>query len=128
MSCPLRIEVASCAGVPVLRLGGPLAFGGDLAAVRDIVAQLARAGHHRLIIDLQAVDAIDSSGISALLDTRRTLGGDTAHVILLHPSRRCRDSLSMFRVAALFDLAGDDRDLPALVGNPGSMPVDKPRQ
>jgi anti-sigma B factor antagonist len=49
------------------------------ARLRDACTRLLRAGHHDLVLDLDAVTFIDSSGIGVLVGTLRkakALGGD----------------------------------------------------
>lgn len=48
-------------------------------AIREQLHELVRAGHSRLVVDLAAVDSIDSSGLGALisgLKAARQSGGD----------------------------------------------------
>jgi hypothetical protein len=57
------------------------------------------------------VGATDSSGISALLDVRQIFGERDGAVTLLRPSERLRGALAMTRVAFLFAVLDDERDL-----------------
>jgi anti-anti-sigma factor len=123
MSEPLSVEAASFGEVPVLRLGGDLTYGQDLATIHEATARLKGAGHDRVIVDLSAVRTLDSSGISALLDIRQTLGKSSEHVILLRPSERVRGTLAQMRVASLFTVVEDEADLPARIGGHGTSPA-----
>src|SRR5262245_27437881 len=108
MPDPLSLEVDSSGTVPVLRLRGTLAHGQNLAAIHDAVSRLRGEGHTRVAVDLSEVPSIDSSGISALLDIKKTIGD---HVILLRPSERVRDTLAMIRVTSLFEIADGDPEI-----------------
>jgi anti-anti-sigma factor len=112
MSESLSVEVDSTGTVPVLRLRGNLAYGQNLAAIREAVSRLRSQGHTWVAVDLNAVPTIDSSGISALLDIKQGIGGPEGRVILLRPSERVRETLAMIRVTSLFEIADDDPDLP----------------
>jgi anti-sigma B factor antagonist len=101
----LNVEVVASGTVPVLRLRGNLAYGQNLTAIHEAVSRLRSEGHTRLVVDLSAVASIDSSGISALLDVKQTIGGREGRVILLRPSERVRESLAMMRVTSLFEIA-----------------------
>src|SRR4029450_11619527 len=71
MADSLSLAVETFEGVPVLRLTGKLGYGQTFQPLYDIVARLRREGHHRVVIDLSAVQSTDSSGMSALLEVRR---------------------------------------------------------
>src|SRR4029450_3959210 len=71
----LSRAVETFEGVPVLRLTGKLVYGQTFQPLYDIVARLRGEGHHRVVIDLSAVQSTDSSGMSGLLARRRSCGG-----------------------------------------------------
>jgi anti-anti-sigma regulatory factor len=108
---PLSFGVDLVGGIPVLRLRGGLVFGQDLHAIRDTAMRLHSEGHERLVLDLSEAGATDSSGISALLDVRHIMGEREGAVTLLRPSDRLRGALAMARVAFLFAVLDDERDL-----------------
>jgi anti-sigma B factor antagonist len=75
----MQIEVEEESGrIAVVRLGGRL----DLlsaAAVKQRLAQEIAGGHRQLVVDLNEVEFIDSSGLGALiggLKAARVAGGD----------------------------------------------------
>jgi anti-sigma B factor antagonist len=98
----------------VVQLAGRL----DLVSAADVRAQLAATveeGHRRLVVDLELVQFIDSSGLGALisgLKSARQAGGDLriahpaeqARVVLrlttldrvLHPYESVEDALATF--------------------------------
>ncbi len=41
---------------------------------REQVSELIKAGHHRLVLNLAAVEFVDSSGLGALVSILKTLG------------------------------------------------------
>ena len=116
MSESLELTTESVGGVPIVCLRGGLVFGHDLAAVHTLMTSLRNDGHHRVVLDLNGVQAIDSSGLTALLDARRTIGGNRGQIMLLHPSQRVREALAMIRVDSLFEVIADDAELLARLG------------
>jgi anti-anti-sigma factor len=128
MSEPLSVELGSFGSVQLIRLRGDLCYGQNLTAVHDVVSELRRTGHDRLIVDLGAVRALDSSGFSALLDIRRTFGDSRDHVILLRPSDRVRGALAAMRVASLFAVVDDEADLPERIGGRVTPPAHRERR
>jgi anti-anti-sigma factor len=116
MSESLELTTASVGGVPIACLRGGLVFGQDLAAIHTLVTSLRNDGHHRVVLDLTGVQAIDSSGLTALLDARKTIGSSRSQIMLLHPSQRVREALAMIRVDSLFEVIADDAELLARLG------------
>jgi len=92
----------------MLRLSGTLAFGQSISSLHDAAHQLR--GHTLIVLDLTDVETVDSTGISALLDAKRTLGA-TSRVVLLCAPTRLRTSLDVARVANLFELVDDEDGL-----------------
>ena len=125
----LSVDVDSVAGVPVLRLRGRIAYGENLQAIHDIVTRLHSEGHERLVVDLTHVDSADSTGISALLQVKRTVGNGAGRIMLLRPSERVRRALAMIRVTSEFEIVEDETDLLQRVGHRGTAPAgDLPRE
>ena len=65
-------------GVAVVSLGGRLNMV-SASRLREAVASAVEDGHNRVVVDLAAVDFIDSSGLGALisgLKSAREAGGD----------------------------------------------------
>jgi len=112
-----RLTLATFDDVPVLRLSGDLTFGQTLSSLHDAASQLR--GQTLVVLDVTDVEAVDSTGISALLDVRQTLGV-TSRVVLLRPRTRLRASLDITRVLNLFELADDEDGLRrAITGSRG---------
>jgi anti-anti-sigma factor len=69
-------------GLARLRLAGPLTAV-TAPALRTRVREVTRNGHARLLIDLEAVTAIDAAGIAALLEARRVLEAQAGGTLVL---------------------------------------------
>jgi anti-sigma B factor antagonist len=69
-------------GLAHVRLAGPLTAV-TAPALRKRVGQVARDGHARLLIDLEAVTVVDAAGIAALLEARRVLEAQTGGTLVL---------------------------------------------
>ena len=84
---------------PALRVTGPLMFGESLTRIHDVVADIANQGYSRIVVDVAGVEHTDSSGLSALLDITRLIGGRAAQgVVLLRPPARHEAALARNRV------------------------------
>ena len=108
MPSDFRLTNTTFDDAPLLRLSGDLAFGQSIGSLHDAAHQLR--GHTLIVLDLTDVEIVDSTGISALLDARRTLGA-TSRVVLLAAPTRLRTSLDVARIADLFELVDDEHGL-----------------
>jgi anti-anti-sigma factor len=70
------------------------------AQIRDCVQR----GDVRLLIDLQAVTAIDAAGVAALLDSQRVVECYAEGALVLRPNRIVRQALKESGTVAAFAL------------------------
>jgi anti-sigma B factor antagonist len=94
------LSTSECDGTVVVSLHGEL----DLVDAADVAAALVTAavGKPRIIVDLAALDFIDSSGIAALAYARkhaRQAGGD---VLLAAPQQQVLRILAITRLVDVF--------------------------
>jgi anti-anti-sigma factor len=111
LGTPFRLALARFRDLPVLRLAGDMVFGENVRELHDRITQLTGQGHRRLILDVSELGLADSTGIGALIDAKKLVGGGEGEVILLRPSDRLRASLKLIRVTPMFVLVNDDADL-----------------
>jgi anti-sigma B factor antagonist len=104
----LRIDERNIAGVTVLTLVGEITLDdGDLAFGRRI-NDLVSAGRGQILVDLDAVTSIDSSGIgmmAAKLKEVRKHGGD---IRLLRLNARGQRVLAVLRLRTMFEVFDDE--------------------
>lgn len=66
--------------------------------LRDLLLALSRQGRHHLVIDLEAVDFLDSSGLGVLVGAlKRSRAGDGSYHVVCTRERL----LAMFRITGL---------------------------
>jgi anti-anti-sigma factor len=106
-----RLTVDRFRDVPLIRLSGEMTFGEDVTALLDTVRCLATDGHARLVLDLTDVETADSTGVGALLESKRLLGETAGTVFLLRPPIRLRSSLDLIRATSMFEVVDDEADL-----------------
>ena len=87
----------------VLDLRGRLVLGEETEALRGRIKRLVAAGHTRIILDLEELSYIDSSGLSALIAgfvSVRNLGGELK---LLKLTQRVTDLMQITKLSTVFD-------------------------
>ncbi|MEM6488775.1 MAG: STAS domain-containing protein [Pseudomonadota bacterium] len=70
----MKIDVSETGGCVIVRLGERRLDHEISAKFRDTVLERARSLQHVLVLDLSAVEFIDSSGLGAIIGLRKRLG------------------------------------------------------
>jgi len=98
-----RIHERHAGGVHVLDLEGPLTNGDAIGALRARVRGLVENGQVNLVLNLEGVPYIDSSGLGELVRVHTTLLHHHGELKLVNATRRLRDLLVMTRLAPIFE-------------------------
>ena len=95
--------------ITLVRLDGRLDARASVA-VREALAKLLDEQHLKIVVDLEKVPFIDSSGLAALVSGLKTLGGEATNLKLAAPQSQARllFELTMFdRVFEIHDSVED---------------------
>jgi anti-sigma B factor antagonist len=97
-------------GITILDLKGRITVGPEAGALRERISQLAAAGIRMLVLNLQNVDYIDSTGLGALVMASTTMRKNGGNVKLLNLNRRNIELLVMTKLATVFEIFTDEQD------------------
>ena len=100
----MDIEVRSQGAVKVIKLRGRLALGESVERLRATVEDLLSSGENRLVLDLEELATMDSSGIgllSRLLTLSKQQGGSLK---LVNPSKFVVQTLKLVGLLNLFEV------------------------
>lgn len=92
------------AGVIVLDLRGRIVLGSETEALRERVKRLLEAGHSRILLNLEEVSFIDSSGLSTLVSCFASVSKQGGELKLLSLNRRVHDLLAITKLSTVFDI------------------------
>ncbi|HKM67415.1 MAG TPA: STAS domain-containing protein [Candidatus Acidoferrum sp.] len=98
----MDIDTKTLDGVKVVKLSGRLSMGPALDRFNSTMNELLGQGHSKIILDLEGVPTIDSSGIGMLvrhLTAAKQAGGA---IRLLKPSKFTLQTLKMVGLLNLF--------------------------
>ena len=105
----MEIDVRTQDQVKVIKLRGKLLLGPALDRTNDTIKDLLNSGEAQLVVDLEEVPMIDSSGIGLLvrhLTMAKQRGGALK---LLKPSKFALQTLKVVRVLNLFEVFEDQQ-------------------
>ena len=106
----LEITQREREGIAILDLKGRLTVGNEASAFRDRISTLSQAGTHNLVLNLEGVDYIDSTGLGALVMCATGLRRSSGNMKLLHLNRRNIELLVMTKLATVFEIFTDEQD------------------
>jgi anti-sigma B factor antagonist len=98
----LEIETKTQDSVKIVKLNGRLAMGPALDRFNSAMTGLLNEGHNRIILDLEEVSTIDSSGIGMLVRYLTTAKQGGGAIRLLKPSKFTVQTLKMVGLFNLF--------------------------
>jgi anti-sigma B factor antagonist len=106
----LEIQQSEREGIVILDMKGRITVGPEATALRERIAALTKAGSVNIILNLQHVAYIDSTGLGALVMCGTTLRKQGGNMKLLNLNRRNIELLIMTKIATVFDLFADEQD------------------
>ncbi len=106
----LEIQQREREGIVILDLKGRLTVGGEVATFRDRVQKLVNSGRTSIILNLQDVDYIDSTGLGALVMSFTSLQRAGGKIKLLNLSRRGIELLVMTKLTTIFEVFDDEQN------------------
>lgn len=74
---------------------------------REALLQMVEQGHHHLVLNLNNIDFIDSSGLSVLISTMKAVHVEDGAVVLLSPTNGVRSLIELTRLHQVFDIYED---------------------
>ena len=94
-------------GVVVVDLFGQLRLGEDTSRLRQVVQQLLAEGYKKLLLNMENVLHVDSSGIGELMGCYTTVKNQGGELKLLHLHKNVRNLLEITRLYSIFDTHED---------------------
>jgi anti-sigma B factor antagonist len=96
-------------GVTLLALKGRITVG-EVTPVRDKITELVAAGHNQVVLDLQHVDYIDSTGLGNLVISYTQVKNAGGALKLLHLNKRNVELLALTRLHTVFEVFAEETD------------------
>jgi anti-sigma B factor antagonist len=94
--------------ISVVDFSGKITLGEGSAILRRMVKELVDQGHSKIILNLEDVDYIDSSGIGELVVAHSALEAAKGELKLLNLTRRVKDIVQITRLFTIFDVQTDE--------------------
>jgi anti-sigma B factor antagonist len=104
----MDIKKRSVGDVTILDLEGKLTIGKGDVVLRDALLEELNNGKKNVILNLDKVTTIDSSGLGELIRCKVTATSSDAAVKLLHVNIKARKLLTMAQLVGVFEMFDDE--------------------
>jgi anti-sigma B factor antagonist len=105
----LVIHEREVEGILILDLQGRLVAGEAAGALRERGNQAAKTESRNVVLNMQGIDYIDSSGLGTLVAAHSTLGKAGGGMALMNLSKRSAELLILTKLATVFRIFDDEK-------------------
>jgi len=95
-------------GVTIVDIKGRIVLGEESASMRDVVCDLLSKGHKEILLNLGAVDYIDSMGLGSLVGAFASVRKQGGELKLLNLTNKVTDLMQITRLYTVFDIMNDE--------------------
>lgn len=104
----LEIKERSVGDVVILELQGRITIGEGSVQLRDAVSQLLSNNRQQIILNLEGVSYVDSSGIGELVSRYTTTKNQGGQLKLLKLPKKIKDLLMITKLLTVFEIYEDE--------------------
>ena len=100
----MKIDARHDRGVTILEPKGKITIGAGDVALREAVAEAIEAGARNILVDLEAVTTIDSSGIGELVSAFTSVSNRGGKLKLVNLPPKVTDILQITQLISVFEV------------------------
>lgn len=106
----LKMAVRDEGGVTVLALDGRMVLGEETTAFREEVRSLLAQGKKKIVLNVENVTEIDSSGLGAFVASHRSAASQGASMRLCHLGAKFKETLQITKLLTVFDVSDTEKE------------------
>lgn len=104
----LKLESREVGKVTILDIRGRITLGDEIGQLRDAVRNLVSQEKKKIILNLEHVDYIDSSGVGELVGCFTSVRNAGGELKLLNLTQKVQDVLHVTKLYTVFDIKDDE--------------------
>ena len=104
----VKLGTRQVGDVTVIDAAGRITLGEGASAFRDLIRDLANKGGQKILLNLNEVSYIDSSGIGELVSGFTTVTNHGGSLKLVGLSKRVKDLLQITKLYTVFEVFDDE--------------------
>ena len=94
--------------VTILDVNGRLVLGEETANLRDNLKRLVSTGQKRILLNMECVSYIDSSGLGALVGGYTSVTAQQGQLKLVKLTKKAKDLLFLTKLLTVFEIFEDE--------------------
>jgi len=106
----MKSETKDIGDVRIIRLAGKITIGAGDVQMREVVDAALAEGKKKILLDLEDVSTIDSSGIGEMVSCYTTVARNGGQLKLLRLSPKINDILQVTQLITVFDVFDDQQE------------------
>lgn len=106
----LEIQERQAGDVTILDMNGRVAIGESSQALRRAIRRLVEEGKKKILLNLEKVGTMDSTGLGELIASYTTISRDGGQLKLLHLTGKLQDLLVITKLLTVFDVYESESD------------------
>jgi anti-sigma B factor antagonist len=122
----VKLSARQIDGVSVVDVAGRLTLGEGASALRNTLNTMVAEGQDRILLNLEELSYVDSSGIGTLVSSFATISNRGGQLKLLNLTKRVKDLLVITKLYTVFEVYDDQatalRSFSRAVEAPSSRP------
>ena len=104
----LQVDIRHTNTVTVVALTGRVTLGEEASVLRDALREVAKEGQKNVLLDLNGVTYLDSTGLGVLVSSFATITNAGGHLKLVNLNSRVKDLLLITKLYAVFEIFDDE--------------------
>ena len=100
----MKVNISEKEGIVVIKLSGQLMGGSDALKINDDLFDLLEKGKNRIVIDLEEVSWVNSSGLGILIGMITRVRKESGDLKLANISEKIREILKVTKLESIFEV------------------------
>ncbi len=106
----MKTQIRDVDDVRIISMKGKISIGAGDVKLRELVDQALEEGRKKIVLDLEHVSAIDSSGIGEMVSSYTTVARQGGKLVLLKLSPKINDILQVTQLITVFDIHDSEEE------------------
>ena len=103
----MKLQVSEQNGISIISLQGKIMGGPEAGQINDHINTLLDSGKKDIIVDLEEVEWMNSSGLGILIGIVTTLKNSNGRLVLVNVSERIENLLKITKLQDVFSIEKD---------------------
>lgn len=104
----MKVSTRQLNDITIVDLSGQIKLGAGSAALRDTVKELVAKGQKNIVLNLEGISYIDSSGLGELISAYASVRNQGGELKLLHLTNKVQDLLQITKLYTVFQVMDDE--------------------